>query len=250
MGSGSKNDINQSKVPTSSVSPHLNLIFSIAFAVFVLGPPFLGYQFAPYPLLHVADVFDIFTPLVLLPLYWLMFRGSGDNASLKENLVFMVFAGFWVLGQGMHLSANSINNLLKPEGLTSGDIFNLVYFYDETLSHYLWHFGIIGLSALLIYKDWHEPTAIQKTRAGGNTIAGIIYGFVFFAMVVEGATVPMGLTFSALAIIFITLWSRTKLNRLSLTQMFLVGYSLALVLFIIWGVWHQGFPGFFDSGIV
>ena len=50
------------------------LIFAVAFAVFVMGPPFLGYKFSPYPPMHAADVLDLLTPLVLLPLYWLLFR--------------------------------------------------------------------------------------------------------------------------------------------------------------------------------
>jgi hypothetical protein len=230
-----------------------NLLFSIAFAIFVLGPPFLGYQFAPYPLMHIADVFDIFTPLVILPLYWLLFRNSSDySLSLRENLIFMVLAAFWALGQGMHLSANSIDNLLHLQGLETGDVFSLTYFYDETLGHYLWHFGTIGISGLLIYREWRNPESLKgaRTRTGINILAGVIYGFVFFAMVVEGTTVPMGLTFAILTIIFIIIWSRGKLNQKPLTLMFLTSYSLALILFAIWGIWQHGFPGFFDAGIV
>ncbi len=234
-----------------SLAPYLNLIFSIAFGVFVLGPPLLGYKFAPYPLMHVADIFDLFPPLVLLPLYWLIFRwGDDSTASIKENIIFMVFAGFWVLGQGMHLSANSIDNLLKLKGMESGDIYSLTYFYDETLGHYLWHFGVIGLSALLLYRQWHRPLSIEKVITKRNIVAGIVYGFVFFAMVNEGATVPMGLPFAVLAVAFILIWGRKKLKQQPLNLLFLTGYSFALLLFAIWGIWHQGFPGFFEVGLV
>jgi hypothetical protein len=233
-----------------SLSPYLNFIFSMALAIFVLGPPFLGYQFTPYPLMHVADVFDLFTPLVLIPLYWLLFQRSGNiPASNRENLIFMVFAGFWVLGQGMHLSANSIDNLLNLKGVESGDVYSLTYFYDETLGHYLWHFGVIGLSALLIYRQWRNSPSTGKVVTWSNIMAGIVYGFVFFAMVNEGTTVPMGLPFTVLAIILILAGSRKSLKQ-PLTLMFLTGYCFALILFAIWGIWHQGFPGFFDSGFI
>ena len=240
------------KINLSGISrfPYLYLVFSIVFAIFVLGPPFLGFQFGPYPLMHVADVLDIFTALVILPLYWLMFRSRGDTTSLRQNLVFVVFAAFWALGKGMHLAANSIDNLITLKGLQSGDIYNLVYFYDETLGHYLWHFGVIGLSALLIYRESHDSLSMATAKTKSNIAAGIIYGFVFFAMVVEGTTVDMGLPFSVLALILIAVWNRTKLSQRPLTILFLIGYSLALVLFIIWGVWHQGFPGFFEAGIL
>ena len=34
------------------------LVFAIAFMIFILGPPFLGINFGPYPLMKVADIFD------------------------------------------------------------------------------------------------------------------------------------------------------------------------------------------------
>ena len=49
----------------------LVLVFAILFAVFFIAPPLLSQQFSPYPLMKMGDVFDILTPLVLLPLYWL-----------------------------------------------------------------------------------------------------------------------------------------------------------------------------------
>jgi len=251
MVSGKKNSVIQIKASGISSSISLNLVFSVAFAIFILGPPFLGYQFTPYPLIHVADIFDLFTPLVILPLYWLLFRGNGDNpASLKEYLIFMVLVGFWVLGQGIHLSANSIDNLLKLKGLEIGDVYSLTYFYDETLGHYLWHLGTIGLSGLLIYRQWNNPLSHTKAITTSNILAGLIYGFVFFAMVVEGNTVPMGLPFSVLAIVFVLVWGREKLKQQPVIIMFLVGYSFALLLFAIWGIWQHGFPGFFEAGIM
>jgi hypothetical protein len=246
-----KSSANQNINSNSPLMSYLDLIFSIAFAVFILGPPFLGYQFSPYPLMHIADVFDIFTPIILLPLYWLLFRWyKKDSASIKENLIFIVFAAFWVLGQGMHLSANSIDNLLGLKGIDSGDIFSLTYFYDETLGHYLWHIGVIGLSALIIYRRWRSQNANGKTVTWSNIVAGIIYGFVFFAMVNEGTTVPMGLPFAILIVAIILIRGRGLIKQQPLISMFLTGYSFALLLFAIWGIWHHGFPGFFEAGIM
>jgi hypothetical protein len=49
--------------------------------------------------MKIGDVFDIFTPLVLIPLYWLLFRlDINKTPSLEENLIFMVLAAFWVAG--------------------------------------------------------------------------------------------------------------------------------------------------------
>jgi hypothetical protein len=51
----------------------LTLVFSITFAVLIISPAFLNRQFGPYPLMKTGDVIDLFTPLILIPLYWLLF---------------------------------------------------------------------------------------------------------------------------------------------------------------------------------
>lgn len=225
------------------------LVFSIAFAIFVMGPPFLGYGFSPYPLMKIADVFDLLTPLVLIPLYWMLFRMNRDrDANLKENLIFMVFTGFWVLGKGMQLTANSIGHLTT--NLMGSDVYNLTYFYDEVLGHYLWHFGVIGFSALLIYRQWKNPFAEGNSLNWQNILAGIIYGFTFFAMVIEGQTTPMGVPFALLAVIFGFMLWRNKINRQPLLSVFLVGYLIAVILFAIWGIWQHGLPEFTEVGII
>ena len=227
----------------------LILFFSIAFAVFVMGPPFLGYTFSPYPLMEIADIFDLFTPLVLIPLYWMLFRvnGSGDD-SLKENLVFMVFTACWVLGKGIQLTANSIGHLTV--NMAGSDVYNLTYYYDEVLGHYLWHFGVIGLSALLIYRQWKNPLPEGRGLTWKNILAGIIYGFTFFAMVVEGQTTLMGVPFAVLVVICCFILWRNKINRQPLLSLFLVGYLVAVILFAVWGIWQHGLPEFTEVGII
>lgn len=227
----------------------LTLLFSIAFLVFFMLPPFLNQEFGPYPLMKVADVFDLFTPLVLIPLYWLIFRLDGKNTpTLGENLCFLVFTAFWILGQGMHLAANSIGHLLK--GMEGTDIYNLSNFYDEVLSHYLWHFGVVGLSAMLIYRQWRNPLAEGKTSTWLVILAGIIYGFTYFALIIEGATTPLGVTFTVLAVLFMVIYGRKNLTQQPVTFFFLVAYLLALLLFIGWGVYWQGLPEFSEVGII
>ena len=223
--------------------------FSIAFTVFVMGPPFLGYTFNPYPLMNIADIFDLFTPLVLIPLYWMLFRiNRNTDVSLKENLVFMVFTGFWVLGKGMQLTANSIGHLTT--NMAGSDVYNLTYFYDEVLGHYLWHFGVIGLSALLIYRQWKNPFVEGNSLNLQNMLAGIIYGFTFFAMIVEGQTTLMGVPFAVLTVICCFILWRNKINRQPVLTLFLVGYSVAVILFAVWGIWQHGLPEFSEVGII
>lgn len=170
----------------------LTLLFAIFSLIFLLLLVFLRIEFQPYPLISYQDAIDLLTPLVLIPIYWLLFKyDSGEGSSLSEEIAFLVLATFWIEGHGIHLGANSINNIigsLLKNGvvdITSTDIYTLTYFFDEYLSHYLWHIGILGLTALLIYREWHHP--IDKTTTWWATIlAGVIYGFTFFCIFLEG----------------------------------------------------------------
>ena len=225
------------------------LIFSIAFTVFFMAPPLLGYRFGPYPLMHIADILDLFTPLILIPLYWLLFRLDEKRTTASNiTLVFTIFAAFWVLGQGMHLAANSIGHLLK--GMEGSDAYILADFYDEVLSHYLWHFGVIALSGLLIYRQWRHPLTKGRALNWAIILAGVLYGFTYFALIIEGATTPMGVPFSVLAVLFMLIYGRRKLTQQPVLFFFLVGYLFAILLFLVWGIWWGGLPEFSQVGII
>ena len=229
--------------------PVLILAFSIAFLAFFFGPPLLGKPFSPYPLMKIADVFDIFTPLVLLPLYWLLYRlGQKEPLKLSGIIAFFVFAAFWAEGQGMHLSANSINHLLK--GMESSDIYKLTYFYDEVLGHYLWHLGVIGLSAIIIFRQWRYPFIGEKAPLWPLILAGVIHGFSFFSIVLEGGTAPLGITFSMLVILFGLIWGRNSMRQQPLLMFFFISYAVTIILFIGWGLYWRGLPQFSEVGII
>ena len=115
----------------------LILIFAILFAVFIIAPAFFSDRFAPYPLMKNGDVLDLLTPLVLIPIYWLLFQIHPHRPpSQKQMLVFLLFAALWIQGQGMHLVANSIGHIAQPD--FGSKVKQLSYFYDEILSHYIY----------------------------------------------------------------------------------------------------------------
>jgi len=227
----------------------LILVFAVAFTVFFIGPPFLGKSFGPYPLMKVADVFDILTPLVLLPLYWLLYRMSQNKPlGLSGMVVFFVFAAFWAAGQGMHLSANSISHLLK--GMESSDIYKLTNFYDEVLSHYLWHVGIVGLSGFLIIRQWQNTFNEERGPLWPLILAGVIHGFTFFLIVIEAGTAPLGVTFAVLAVLFGLIWGRKMIFQQPIITFFIISYAIAILFFIGWGVYYQGLPQFSELGLI
>lgn len=202
------------------------------------------------------DAFDLLTPLVLISIYWVLFKFASDKTpGLNEEIAFMVLASFWMMGHGMHLSANSISNLIEALArnnqvdVTASDIYHLTYFYDELLGHYLWHIGLFGLAALLIYREWHYPSGLP-TNWWITTVSGFMYGILLFIITVEGQTVWLGLPFTTLVSLIGLLWGRGKLTKSPILAFFLVSCLLAVFCYAIWGFRWGGFPGFFDVGLM
>jgi hypothetical protein len=228
------------------------LVFAALTPIFVIGPALMGQTFPPYPLMHIADFFDLFTPLVLIPVYWLLFQWSGKGSPpLPESLVFMLLAALWVEGQGMHLAANSIGHLIPPFTEPGGfnQAYKLTYFYDEQLGHYLWHIGILGFAALLLYREWRRPAGL--TTSWGITLpAGVIYGFTVFAATLEGQTTPMSLPFVVLATLFALLGGRNRLKGQPVLAFFFASFLIAALFYMGWGLYWGGLPEFSEVGII
>jgi hypothetical protein len=171
-----------------------------------------------------------------------------------EEIAFMVLAALWAMGHGMHLAANSISNLIdalpEPRAFNAiwPDIHNLTYFLDEHLSHYAWHGGVLGLAALLIYREWRQPGKIA-TSWWPISIAALIYGFTYFCIVLEGQTVPLGLPFAIVICLLGLTWGRQRLRHQPLLAFFFLSCSSAAILLAGWGLYWRGFPQFTDIGL-
>jgi len=236
--------------------PLLPLVFAILSVVFFLLLIFFRTPFTPYPLMSNQDAMDLLTPLVLIPIYWLLFRQSASvSSSLWEEITFMLLAAFWVSGQGMHLSANSIDNLIEALARNQSldikptDIYRLTYFFDEHLSHYLWHIGIAGFAALLIYRDWRR-TAETPTRWWVTLLAGLLYGFTLFCIFLEGQTVLLGLPFVVMITLLVLIWGRKQLAQKPILAFFFIACLVALLLLGGWELYWGGFPQFSDVGLI
>lgn len=234
----------------------LALVFAIFSLVFIILLIVLRLKFPLFPLISYQDAFDLLTPLVLIPTYWLLFRSSAiDGTPLAEDLAFIVIAALWVEGHGMHLSANSIHNLMdalakNPSTSSPGtDIYKLTYFFDEDLGHWVWHLGLIGLGALLIYHEWRHPVdALTDWRLALS--GGVVYGLLLFAVYVEGQTVVLGLPFAIAVALFGWFSQRAKLNHRPVLAFFFVACAVATMLFLVWGICFRGFPQFSDIGLI
>lgn len=234
----------------------LTLVFAVLSAVFFLLIVFFGNPLPLYPLMSYQDALDLLTPLVLIPIYWLLFKLALGQGSIRwEEITFMVLAAVWVEGQGMHLAANSINNLIENLAGDQGinilgtDIYRLTYFIDEHLSHYLWHIGVVGLAALLIYRDWRRPAGIATSWWAVIT-GGVIYGFTLFCIFLEGQTVALGLPFALIVSLLGLVWWRKLLGQKPVLAFFFVSCLVAAALFTGWGLYWGGFPQFTEVGLL
>jgi hypothetical protein len=235
---------------------HLTLIFAVVSLLFFIILVFLRQAFPFYPLMSYQDVLDLLFPLIILPIYWLMFKSTSNQAlRLSEEIFFIVLAGVWAEGHGMHLSANSINNLigsLSHRGVinvTGTDIYQLTYFFDEHLSHYIWHLGVVGLAALVLYREWRQ-SAVQPIIWWSSILAGIIYGFTLFSIFLEGGTVILGLPFTLIVVLFTLVAGRRRLKNQPMLAFFFVACLIALLLLAGWGIYWGGFPQFSDVGLI
>lgn len=211
----------------------LCLVFGAAYALFIVAPPFLVYRFAPYPLLFVGDVVDLATPIVLVPLSWLLYRAASPTQPSTLGIVaFLIFAAVWAQGQGMHLGANAINHLVETE---TGDLATLVDDLDEGLSHYLWHAALLLISALTIARGIRGSSYRLPGRQWVALVVGaVLFGATFFAMVVEGGTWPLTLPVAALLAGMGALWPGGMRSSTPAVTFFVLAYSLAIALTFAW----------------
>jgi hypothetical protein len=235
---------------------YLTLLFALLTLLFVNLLVYLRFDFAWYQLMSYQDALDLVTPVVLIPVYWLLFREcSACRSTVAEEVALMVFAALWVVGQGMHLSANSVNNLI--EGLaeagvmdiTASQVYELSYFYDEHLSHVVWHLGMIGLAGLLIYREWQHPAG-QRPTWWATGLAGLIYGFTLFTVYLEGQTVVLGFAFALFVATIGLVWGRRRLAVQPVLAFFVIACLLACVLFTGWGFYWGGFPQLTEVGLI
>lgn len=178
-----------------------------------------------------ADWIDLLTPYVVTGTAAGALRGGG--ASRGTWTLFWCAAILYTDGHGIHLAANSINNVLG-----AGDPAEPAYLWDEHVGHYLWYVGFYLLVVALAM-----GLADRRPRGGiGAHVLALLVGLTSFTNSVEGQTAYLGIG----AGVLLAAWgavSRDGVGRLLLTA-----YGFSLVLFLGFGVWQGGFPEFSQLG--
>ena len=226
------------------------ILFALAFCALMLGPSYVPQTLSRYPLLRHGDVLDLITPLILVPLYWVLLRkGRSVEPGRGEMILFLMLIGLWVEGQGLHLGANAIGHLVEEN--PASDVFRLSYFLDEHLSHVLWHTAMVCLSLLLVVVGWRRIAIVARPRMQTEGLAGVVYGFTHFAVTVEGQTTIIGVTGAVVILLLILVPGRNRVRVEPLLGFFGSAYFTALVLYGVWAAMHGWtLPEFSEVGLI
>lgn len=224
--------------------------FSIAYAFFITAPSVFHQTFPLRTDLEWGDVLDIATPLVVLGLIWLLIHRTIRTPDSRLALPFLLLAIVWAQGQGMHLASNSIDHQV-PAG-ASGALPDLIHFYDERLSHYVWYLGVAMLPVYFLVLMWRDKALVSRDSTLPVLPAALLFGLVLGISSIEAAVVPLILpTFAFTALLAAYLYRSTP--RLRGVELFaFTGASVLVALGVLlgWGAYHGGWPEPSELGLI
>jgi hypothetical protein len=218
--------------------------YSIALPLLLLVPPALKAQSGLAEGFTWQEVVDLFTPVVLLPLFSVaLHRGGGMGRA--GWLAFVVIATLWVSGQAMHLAANAIGDAAAESGATTYEESvpgQLGFWIDEVLSHWLWHLSWAALLLLLAWSTWpgRANGSDRATGTGRALLGGAIQGFTWFVVTVEGVTAALGIPAALLWLGIGTLHRRAAGTGRVTASFLLATGAIAVLGYLVWGLINRG----------
>ena len=222
--------------PTDQL-PAALLAYAIALATFLLVPPYLKASVGPPQAFTLQEAADLLTPLVVIPLAWLVLDLAG-GLGRRGLVAFLVVAALWIEGQGIHLAANAIGDAFPHDTVEAfyrtvpGD---LDLWLDEVLSHWMWHAAWVALSILVLAAATRGSVALPDRTSVTAVVAGLVHGATFFLVTVEGATTLLGIPASVLILAWCLLAGRRGLLRQPVVTFFLVSAVVTLLGYVVWG---------------
>ena len=205
---------------------------------------------------RAADVADmaILGPIlmgVLLYLWFYMFRYGAPTRLLVIFAVFMI--GF-MWSHAMHATANSIDTFATEvrdyRHVIPEDLYQLIFFIDERLSHWLLFAFVTGLLACWLVFDQSElAPPIMPRNPILLLLLGIIYGIVQAYSLIEARAVPLVVPMIIILLgLWFWYWRRSALpltkylgHRPFTTFVAIMSIS-AVVTMVVWWIIFGGFP--------
>ena len=224
--------------------PWALLAYAVALAIFLLVPPRLTGEPGLFAGFTWQEAVDLLTPIVVVSLAWLIADLAGGLGRLG-TIVFLVIAAVWVEGQAIHLATNGIGDTLATCGPREAFYESvpgaLTHWYDEWLSHWLWHAAWVALSILLLAVGSRPSATAAGTGTWLAVAAGLVHGFTFGVVTIEGETYPLGIVLS----LVLLAWGGLELQRgprgRPVVVFFVASSLLVLVGYLFWAVAY-GWP--------
>jgi hypothetical protein len=177
-----------------------------------------------------ADFLDLLTPYAVLgTAAWVL---AGLSARRSSWVVLAVGGVVFTQGHGLHLSANSVGNVVP--GQTE-------HLWDEVIGHYVWYTGL----ALVVFALARElaPRALPTGRSLALAYLGAVgLGITIFDNLDEGGTVAAG---SVMVAAFV--WYGLRFRHTS-GRLLAVAYGLTALILLGWGLYWGGWPQFSQLG--
>ncbi len=245
-------DVTLDRPARSDRLPLALLAYALALALLLIVPPFLKDIVGPPAGFTLQEAVDLFTPLVAIPLAWLVVVLAGGVGRLG-TLAFLVLAAAWVEGQAIHLAANAIGDAFGPGGAEDfyatvpGD---LDYWLDEVLGHWLWHGPWVGIALFQLVVGRRAIAGPGRSAMPIAVVAGLIIGATFFLVTVEGQTTALGIPCSIAILAWTLVEARRGPARRPVVSFSLVSAATTLAGYLAWAALNGGrLPEFSKVGL-
>jgi hypothetical protein len=238
------------------VTRALILLSTFAVLIFVTAflPPILTAMIRrPNPSsMSLGEWLDLLTPILLIVTIVLLLHEVARNEANTQAIfpdalplaIMLLGAILSVSGQGIHLPANSLSHFLTGE--RDGTVYQLNYFYDEVLSHYLWHGGGFILVLGLALFEIQHPFAGAEYHKIWLAIPILFFSFTYSFAALEGGTVRLILPLScvsALGLLLLASKSQVSFGELLPIGLFAtISFALITIVLTVYGLHFHGFP--------
>jgi hypothetical protein len=232
--------------------PGALLAYALGLAIFLLVPPYLRASVGPPAGFTQQEAADLFTPVVAIPLAWLVLDLTG-RLDRRWLFAFLVVAAVWVEGQAIHLGTNAIGDAFPSGGAEAfyrtppGD---LDHWLDEGLSHWIWHAAFVAMVVLMLALGRRADPSRGRWAVPMAALAGLVYGAAFFIVTDEGVTTALGIPASLLLLGWSALETRRGPAGRAIVTFVLVGAVVTLIGYAGWAALHGGaLPEFSKVGL-
>jgi len=149
----------------------------------------------------------------------------------------VLFLTMFAVGYGMHTVANQLSSLPAERLLN-----DIIYFYDEILSHYIMWASYFGIIFFLIFFNNLKESIKEKDVL--FTLVAISHGGLVALSCIEAQSVIILITYllalGILPLLRKSFWRQLKISPIG--NYYVISAITSVIILILWGIAFQGFP--------